>query len=205
MKKLLIILLLLPLFSVAQFKHQPRPVSSSGSGITYTTWNPSDINANMVLSGGNLTISGNGGGGFQMGRSIKGESSGKWSCEFVPTVGGSLRVGIALITESLSAQLGSGAGGYAYTDAGTKANNGSTSAYGTGWGTGDKVTMYFDMGAGTIGFKLNGTDQGTAFTGIPAGTYYVAISTGLSTYTFVANFGATALTYPVAGYNQGVY
>ncbi len=175
------------------------------SSIVYATWNPSDANANMVFSGGNLIVSGNGGGGFQMCRATIGKSSGSWYWEITPTVGGSLRVGVAKISESTSSQLGSGADGYAYTDAGTKANNGSTTAYGSGWGTGDKVGILFDASAGTLEFYLNNVSQGVAFTGL-SGTFYPAISTGLSTYTFNANFGQNAFFYTVpSGYNSGVY
>ncbi len=208
MKKLFIILSLLFSFAanaqrilVNGFKHSSPPV-------TYATWNPSDINSNMVLTGGDLTIGGNGGGGFQMGRANTFLDGLDRQWEITINSGGSLTIGMALITEPLNAKIGTSAGngGYGYTDGGQKITNNTPVAYGVGgYGTpGDKITVYWQGSTRSLGFKVNSTDYGFAFTSIPAGNYYPAISTGLSSYSYTANFGATAFSFPVSGY-VGVY
>lgn len=178
-----------------------------GGSTTYATWNPIDKSSDIILDVTNLITTDNAGaGGFKVVRATIGLNSGDWFWEITPTVGGSLRVGIADASESLSANLGSGVNGYAYTDAGTKANNGSTSAFGAGWGTGDVVGVHFQATTGKLEFFLNGVTQGDAFTGIPAGTYYPALSTGLTTFSFAANFGQSAFFGSVpGGANSGVY
>ena len=61
------------LFAVTQVnaqmpKHQPRPVSSSASSITYATYNPLDMGTHLTLSNGNLTVTGDGDAAGQSGR-----------------------------------------------------------------------------------------------------------------------------------------
>lgn len=187
-------------FSLTDLKEIEIKIVSAG--VTYTTWNPSDINSNMVLTGGNLIISGNGSGGFQLGRAGLFLDSTNRQWEITTNIGGSLRIGIADLTESVNARLGDGTGGYAYSDSGQKVNNSSASSYGAGgYGSpGDIITVYWEGSTRSLGFKVNGTDYGFAYTGIPAGNFYPALSTGLGTYTFTANFGFTSFAHPVSGY-----
>lgn len=175
---------------------------------TYAIWDSGHINANMVLTSGNLVISGNGVGGFQMGTAnifLDGLDR-QW--QIITNIGGSLTIGIALASESLSDKLGTNAGNgaYGYTDSGTKITNNTPVAYGGGgYGSpGDVITVYWQGSTRSLGFKVGTTDYGFAFTGIPAGNYYPAISTGLGTYTFTANYGQSAFINPVSGY-IGVY
>lgn len=50
--------------------------------------------------------------------------------------------------------------------------------YGTSWGKGDKVTVVYDSDAGTVGFKVNGVDQGIVATGLSDGPFRFAVSVG---------------------------
>lgn len=180
----------------------------SSTSITYATWDSGHINGNMVLTGGNLIISGNGGGGFQMGTANVFLDSNDRQWEIITNIGGSLTIGIALASESLSAKLGTSVGNdsYGYTDGGQKITNNTPVGYGAGgYGSpGDIITVYWQGSTRSLGFKVGSTDYGFAFTGIPAGNYYPAISTGLGTYTFTANYGQISFTNPVSGY-IGVY
>jgi hypothetical protein len=74
-----------------------------------TTWNPADIAAGMVLSGGNLTASNTG--NFTGVRAVKGWNAGKYYFEFTVTAMTSGYIGLAKSTNDLTSGGTSGAVG----------------------------------------------------------------------------------------------
>jgi len=183
-------------------KHQPRPVSSSGSAVTYATWNPSDKAPNVTLSNGNLTAVGLSSGDCV--RATVGKSSGKWYWE-VTTAGtiNSFGVGVTTSGTTITIAFTDAATGYGVIDIGWKGNNGSyTAGYTSAYSTGDIMGILLDMDAGTIEIRRNGVANSVMFSGL-TGTFYPAVQ-GYTNLT--ANFGASAFTYSVpSGYNSGLY
>ena len=103
--------------------------------------------------------------------------------------------------------LGSGAGSWAYNATGSKVHSGSSAGYGATFTTGDNIGIMYDGGAGTLEFRLNGTSQGVAYTGVTSGLYIAASSdaTGNAVGCTI-NCGATAFVYAVpSGYNSGLF
>ena len=68
-------------------------------------------------------------------------------------------------------------------------------SYGTAWFTNGQtyiISCYYDSDNGKIGFYLNGTDQGFAFTNVVASTYFASFrcgSGGTGTFPTAINFG----------------
>jgi hypothetical protein len=83
-----------------------------------------------------------------------------------------------------------------YNSSGNKFNNNSGSAYGASYGSaGDVIGVAFDADNRTLTFYKNGASQGTAFTSIPAGTYFPCVSTFYTSATQSTNFGQRAFAY----------
>jgi hypothetical protein len=125
-----------------------------------------------------------------------GMSSGKWYCEVVyTTLGGSPNPGLSLVTQAdTSSYVGAGSAQYSYDSSGVKINNNSSSAYGASWNTSNVVGIAFDADAGTLTFYKDGTSQGTAFTGLTAGTYVFGV-TAYGGGTGNINFGQRPFAY----------
>lgn len=176
---------------------------------TFATWNPSDKQADIVLGGGNLSVSVGAGAGAWCGvRSTIGVSSGKWYWEY--TVGGTAAsgwiVGAALSTATLSTPgyPGGDANGWGYQSNGNK--QAGATAFGASYTAADVIGVALDMNAGTVQMYKNNVLQGTLATGL-TGTFYAMVGLVRSEAgTYVANFGATSMTYTApTGYNQGLY
>ena len=174
----------------------------------YATWNPSDKDADVTLSNGNLTAHNAAGGTV---RATIGVSSGKWYWEVnIDDASGGVLLGVANGTAALGDFVGSDANGWGYYSLdGHKFNNGADAAYGATYTTNAVIGVKLDMDSGTIEFLKNNISQGTAYTGL-TGTLYPAWGpAGGSSPTApngTANFGATAFVYSVpSGYNAGVY
>lgn len=172
--------------------------------MTYTTFNPSDKNARITLSGGDLVANiSSGVGGFAPVRAALAISAGKFYCEFTITAkNGEITLGIANASASLAdgSYIGSDSGGYSYLQTGSTLHSASSAGYGATFTGGDIISMLFDADAGTLVFWKNGVTQGTAFTGI-TGSWSPAIALQVPVTTITANFGASAFTYaPPAGY-----
>ena len=198
------------LFAVTQVnaqmpKHQPRPVSSSASSITYATYNPLDMGTHLTLSNGNLTVTGDGDAAGHLVRSTIGKSSGKWYWEnVINTSGIHHTLGIATAAASLNAQ-GIDNDAFAWTIGidGWVHNNGGASNYTSAFGT-SVVGCALDMDGLT--FKIYVSNVLVYSTSIVAGTYYGCVISYFSADNSTTNFGATTLTYsPPAGYNAGLY
>jgi hypothetical protein len=133
--------------------------------------------------------------------------SGKWYYEFRPTNSStdkSYAVGIfnvdsqSLTNPTYDAQ----AAGYAYSDSGVKANNGSAVAYGATWANGDIIGVAIDASGATtsLTFYKNNTSQGVAYTGI-TGTVVPSFGGAGANGTFSVNFGQQPFSYtPPSGF-----
>lgn len=174
--------------------------------VTYATWNAADKNANITLSGGNLTASHDAGnaGAWEGVRSTIGKTSGKWYWEL--TFAGQPRMSaVANTSASLTNFFGGDANGWGYYGGdGQKYTGGTGSAYGSTYVVGDVIGVALNMDAGTVTFYKNGVSQGQAFSGL-TGTIYAGGTTDTSSASFTANFGATAFAQTVpTGFCQGL-
>ena len=172
--------------------------SASGGSVTYATWNPADKHSTVTLSGSDLIADSTGGSV----RSTLGKSSGKWYWEVTTTTGAPMP-GIANISASLAAYLGSGGtDSYGwYPGDGNLYFNSAPLVFITTFGAGQVLGFALDMDAGTLAFYKANTLYYT-LTGL-TGTQYAG--TGYSGST-TANFGASALTYtPPSGFASGLY
>lgn len=175
--------------------------------MAYATFNPSDKNAHITLSGGNL-IATDTADDWSGVRANMGVSSGKWYWEYTITLrSNDYMLGIADSSQSLSND-GTGGHAYSYYCAGTdhyKVHTGNT-AYGATYVTTDVIGVALDLDAGTIEFFKNGSSQGVAFTGISAATYFPWFNSYQNLQSVTANFGASAFAYtPPSGFNHGIY
>lgn len=186
----------------------PEYRASSAPAPTYATWNPADKGATVVLSGGDLGVT-SGSGGTWNGSSVRatiGKSSGKWQFEVeIGALSGAtvaVVVGVGKSTASLASFLGSDANGWGYFGAnGNKINNSTLTAFGAVFNATDVITCYYDADTGTVGYLLNGADQGTIASGL-TGEVFPMLSVYSSTITTLASFGEVALQHPKAGYNE---
>ena len=124
-----------------------------------------------------------------------------WEITMTGTSSGG-NVGWATSSVGLSNYLCSDAYGWCDAQSAVKCYNGSTSGYGSSFTTGD--TLGIGWKSGTFTTWLNGTSQGTIYSGL-SGTYYPAVSfAGTSSatahfHTFTQNYGTGAGNAP-SGY-----
>lgn len=178
---------------------------SSGVVRTYATLNPSDKDADITLSNGDLTASHNAG-TYDSVRATLGKSSGKWYWEVTCGAMGAYEIiGIMTASGGLNGYIGADAYGWSYWSDARKFNNGSQAAYGASFTNGDVIGIALDMDAGTITMYKNGVSQTQMYSGITGTVYPAVCLAGFST-NLTCNFGASAFAYsPPSGYNAGVY
>ena len=183
--------------------------TTSSAPANYCTFNPLDKYSGITLSTGNLTLDHSSGSTIPMCRSTIGMSSGKFYFEVTRGSGTYGTMGIATADSDLSMYAGrssNAVGGYEiYTENTEKwagGSGGSQSGYLTvAWDSdGDVASCYFDADKGTIGFMVNGTDMGIAFTGIDTTKTYF-FQCGSQGTILHANFGQKPFKYaPPQGY-----
>lgn len=126
-----------------------------------TTWNPSDKNANIVLTNGNLTAGLSSSGSYVSVRGTTSHSSGKWYYEI--TVGStgilSIVAGFATSSASLNSFIGSDGFGYSY---GSSPNPALFPCTGSGTLSGhftnnDVLGFAVDLGLSVYYISINGT------------------------------------------------
>ena len=170
-------------------------VSVTGAGTT--TWNPSDKNASITLSSGDLTAT-NGSSSATDSKAVRGtigNATGKWYWEVtIGTVGGNIQLGVAKAAESLSDFVGSGAGGYGYNNFGTLWNSGSGLVTVSPFVAGNVIGVALDMDSGEVSFYRNGVLQ-YKFTAL-SGTFYPAVSM-VNGGAVTANFGGSAFAHAI--------
>jgi hypothetical protein len=156
-----------------------------------------------ILSEGNLTMDNNNRVVPML--ATMGVSSGKWAWKVTINTQDAWGIGISTAPRADDNSGGLGYVNYEYsydTWSGNKRNNNTASAYGVSISSGGYVEVLLDLDAGTLVFKANGSDQGTAYTGL-SGTFFPAFanwaaSTG-SGDTIDVDFGQGGYTAP-SGY-----
>ncbi len=159
----------------------------------YATWNPLDKNASFNAANGNLDANASAGVNGNI-RGTIGVSSGKWYWEYLIN-NTSPAVGIAAAAATLADFPGVDASGYSYTSGGQKWNSNSGSSYGATYTTNDIIGVALDLDAGTLVFYKNGVSQGTAYSGLPVGTYFPAGGRFSGTFDVTLNAGARPFAY----------
>jgi hypothetical protein len=180
----------------------PTPYADGVTGRgNYCTLNPLDKTAATTSVNGNLgsTLPANVAGGIGSTFAI---SSGKWYCEFVPSSGSNLNVGIVLSNLTQNGANSLFSTGYSYYQFnGNKYINGAATAYGASYVVGDVIGIAIDFTALTITFYKNNVSQG-AIT-IAAGEYKFTAANGSSTVDQACsyNFGQRPFIYtPPTGF-----
>lgn len=184
----------------------------TSASLTYATRNPSDKNANITLSSGNLIATASNT-AWKSARANMGKSSGKWYWEVVTKKTSwwwNAMIWVWPSTASLSTYCGSDAASNSYYSYNSKAdganryNNNTNLTYGNPFALNDVIGVALDMDAGEITFYKNNVSQGT-ITWL-SGTMYPMVSPYDTNLYFETNFGATALVYaPPSGFNAGLY
>ena len=158
----------------------------------FCTLNPLITPATMTFTDGNLALS-----GYTAVTSAYGTfgmSSGKWYWELVAQT--NAMAGVAA-TPNGSQYPGQAADSYAFDlTNGTKYNNGSSSAFGSGSvSAGDTVGVAFDADNGDLKFYNNsGALIGTAFSGLTSGPYFPVFRNG-SAANISVNFGQQTFSH----------
>lgn len=176
------------------------------AAVTYATWNPSDMDAGLTLSGGNLVASVSTGSNVGV-RATVGKSTGKWYWEVkVTTADTNGTLGVLLATAARSNQIGS-PNGVDVTWNGVVYKDGVSQGQITGaWNPVNTVISFaLDADAGTLAIRINNVLQ-TTQTGLSALTYFPSFVSSGTTQVITANFGASAFVYsPPAGFNAGLF
>lgn len=172
-----------------------------------TTWNPSDKNASVTLSNGNLTATTSSSGSV---RSIASHSSGKYYCENVITHSANSSFGIATSGYSLSGYIGSTANAVGcLTDGRVFLNNVNVTtltavANGTTWSLAidlDNKRAWWRRNAGNWNDNVSADPAtntlGVDISGLNAGLYFVIWDGETNTDAAAMNFGATAYAQSV--------
>lgn len=180
------------------------------TGARTVSWNPSDKNGNVVLSGEDLTTTMNDGnwGGV---RDTISKSSGKWYWEICIDTAERHVPGIGTSAAILTSYVGKDAFGYGYYDSnGKKIHNNAEVAYGDSFTAGDIIGTALDLDNGKIWWSKNGVWQASgnpitgtnpAFTGI-VGTFFPMLSEKSVGTAATARFIATDFTHsPPAGFS----
>jgi hypothetical protein len=167
-----------------------------GQETGYATFNPLDIGPSSTLSNGNLYFQFTGGTVHRLCNSTISMSSGKWYWEGVygqGGVGGSSGFGIAKKPINLSDSVAQ-TNVWAYHSNGNRYVNGSGSAMGATYTTGDLIGIAFDADSGTLYGYKNGVLQGTVATGLTSDSYF-AVANSYSSSNWLVNFGQKPFKY----------
>ncbi len=172
-------------------------VSAAISYQTTCTWNPSDKDADVTLSGGNLNAALTANQGAV--RSTLGASSGTMYYEVTVINGnpGGVFIGCANLTMPITITPGTDINGISYTTDKIY-SNGVTIATVTQLAINDVIGVLIDASARTVTFYLNGTLKYQA-TGVavPTGALYPSVGMDklVLNVSLTANFGATAFSF----------
>lgn len=159
-----------------------------GGGASSITFNPADKGANTGTSELDKRVTKTTGNAWESIRNTLSKSSGKWQVdlEVVDQGGGTqgVMIGICKASVSMSGLLAVDANGFGYYGDGTKYTSSAPTVYGSAYGTGNTVTVYWDADNGKLYFGRENVVQGggdpvagtgAAFTGL-SGSFYVAAS-----------------------------
>ncbi|MCK5200307.1 MAG: hypothetical protein KAR21_18245, partial [Spirochaetales bacterium] len=186
------------------------------SSSNYTTYNPSDKSAQIVLSNGNLTATNSASSDAASVRSVLGKLSGKyyWEVTISESVTEFLKIGIGNSSANIEDFPGKNINSYGHGAGGGKYYNDNWQEYGDSFTEGDTVSIALDMDNGKVWWAKNGVWQASgdpasgtneAFSGIN-GTFYSMDSPGFTSGESVtANFGMSSFLYSVpSGFTAGL-
>lgn len=195
----------------------PFKAEQAGGTLTPTTYNPSDKDAAITLSGGDLTASISSASGTGNVFTIASNSSGKFYWETTVNsvdAGDSLYHGVAASSIPTGNNLRANSNAWIINNQGIVFNGTSGSTY-TAFTATDVIMVAIDLGNTSIWFGRNGTwfnsgdpaaNTGAIYTNL-SGTLEVAQgwnSGGGKSWNITSNFGATAFNYTVpTGFNSG--
>jgi hypothetical protein len=178
------------------------PTLTSATAANYCVLNPLNPNSGTISNGNlnQLFASAS----YQTAIGTLAMSSGSWYCEVTCTAIGGTGDGVIGIaaTQPSSTFVGNTATSYGWYSKGEKYNNGTGVSYNGSatWTTNDVIGIAFNATSGSLEFYKNGTSQGVAYSGIPAGNYFIGVSSHSST-TYAVNFGQRPFSYtPPTGY-----
>jgi len=180
------------------------PTLTSATAANYCVLNPLNKQSSATVTDGNLALA-TASTGYGVCVGTIGVSSGKWYWEQTYVSGSDCFTGIVKdgFNVNTATYLGNDANSWSYYNNPARAyNNGSYTAYGATYTTGDIIGVALDMDAGTLVFYKNGVSQGTAFSSL-SGTFFPAASDGSNSASasYVLNFGQRPFTYtPPTGY-----
>lgn len=189
-------------------------VVGGAPAVPAVTWNPSDKDADITLSGSNLIASANAMATQGSLRATLGRSSGLYYFETrIDTAGnafvlvGAAKASFVVTNDYLGNTIDSV--GYFGVD-GTRFWNGSALAYGTAFTAGDVIGVAINFTSGKIWFAKNNTWQnsgdpvagtGEALSGL-SGEYFPALSFFTNTYQATGRFKTASFTYsPPTGFS----
>lgn len=178
--------------------------------MAWATWNPSDKDTNITLSGGNLVVNHGGAGGHECVRATI-QLSGKMYFEVAYTAYGSEDCYIGVCGTAAASRtgweyLGGNGDEWTISEDGWKVHNNNSASILSAYNLNDVVQVAVDIDAGKIWFGRNGTwsgdpaaGTGEAYSGL-TGNLYPAMSID-SDFTKTANFGASAWSHgPPSGF-----
>ena len=186
------------------------PTLTSATAANYPVLNPlqpHDGGYTTSVTNGNLAVAityNSGGNMVTVPSTIKTSSSGQYYWEITVTsslAGGVTGVGV-ITPDSYVESTAPPTNNYLYVQNGNKFTNGTGTAYGATFTSGDVIGVALDVGAGTITFYKNNVSQGVAFTGLAATSYYAVVtSNATGTRSYAINFGQQPFTYtPPTGF-----
>ena len=172
-----------------------NPLQPHDGGYTTSVTNGNMAVAITYNSGGNMVT---------VPSTIKTSPSGKWYWEVNVTsalAGGTTGIGV-ITPDSYVESTVPPTNNYLYVQNGNKFTNGTATAYGATFTSGDYIGVALDVGAGTITFYKNNVSQGVAFTGLTATSYYAVVtSNATGTRSYAINFGQQPFQYtPPTGF-----
>lgn len=119
------------------------------NGATAQALSSSDKASGITISNGALTAA-NAAGGVLSGRAALSLSYPVYWEVLVDVLNGTIAVGVASSTVSLTDYISNSASGYAYIPGGQKANNGSAATFGSSWGAGARLCFAYDWNTGKL-------------------------------------------------------
>ena len=188
------------------------PTLTSATVANYNTLNPDirpyTVTPAEVISNGNLTLtcSSSGVSGSAWGTTLA--TSGKFYFEATLTTAGPSNDCVGFSNNTTVAGLGTFANdargwGWFYQSSGSKTINGTTTAYGTSYTTGDVIGIALDIDNLTITFYKNNTSQGqlTSLSLASGSAGWLTAIEGFNGTVWNANFGQRPFTYtPPSGF-----
>ena len=178
------------------------PTLTSATAANFCVMNPLSIGTSISVTNANLDTS-MASVAWNCAFGTVGVSSGKWYWESTLLTSSGADAGVGISSNpsgSANSYLGVDANSWAYYgNNGNKRNNDVGASYGASYTNGDVIGIALDLDAGTITFYKNNTSQGTAYSSLPANTYFPALTNNNSS--FATNFGQRPFAYtPPTGF-----